>query len=194
MTNISAKRLELYLNRLQQFHHPRIRFYVNRNKERPFRWKITCEFEQHRGFAQTVVSVYLHTFGRTSKSRYKESQDVFRISFLRTQIIRKQLAERVKGRGFIQLTTNTTWVVMETLPKKPKIDYASVDRPFPDGPNHYDLALVCPFLAPQPFSLTSDLFSVTHESPNPTSAVNSKITIASVRLHIFTSWQLTRIL
>ena len=30
--------------------------------------------------------------------------------------------------------------------KKPKIDYASIDRPFPGGPNYFDLALVCPFL------------------------------------------------
>ena len=27
--------------------------------------------------------------------------------------------------------------------KKPKIDYASIDRPFPGGPNYFDLALVC---------------------------------------------------
>jgi TRIAD3 protein (E3 ubiquitin-protein ligase RNF216) len=30
--------------------------------------------------------------------------------------------------------------------KKPKIDYASIDRPFSGGPNYFDLALVCPFL------------------------------------------------
>jgi TRIAD3 protein (E3 ubiquitin-protein ligase RNF216) len=30
--------------------------------------------------------------------------------------------------------------------KKPKIDYASIERPFPGGPNYYDLALVCPSL------------------------------------------------
>ena len=30
--------------------------------------------------------------------------------------------------------------------KKPKIDYASVDRPFPGGLNYFDLALVCHFL------------------------------------------------
>ena len=41
----------------------------------------------------------------------------------------------------------------ETLPKKPKIDYASLDRPFPGGTNYYDLALVCPYFAPQLFSL-----------------------------------------
>ena len=34
----------------------------------------------------------------------------------------------------------------DSFPKKPKIDYASIDRPFPGGPNYFDLALVCPFL------------------------------------------------
>jgi E3 ubiquitin-protein ligase RNF216 len=36
--------------------------------------------------------------------------------------------------------------------KKLKIDYASIDRPFPGGPNYFELALVCPFL-PQPTTL-----------------------------------------
>jgi E3 ubiquitin-protein ligase RNF216 len=31
-------------------------------------------------------------------------------------------------------------------PKKPKIDYTSIDRPFSGGPNYFDLALVGPFL------------------------------------------------
>ena len=30
--------------------------------------------------------------------------------------------------------------------KKPKIDYASIHRPFPGGPNYFELALVCPSL------------------------------------------------
>ena len=37
--------------------------------------------------------------------------------------------------------------------KKPKIDYASIDRPFPGGPNYFDLALVRPFLH-QPTTLS----------------------------------------
>lgn len=34
----------------------------------------------------------------------------------------------------------------EIVPKKPRIDYASIDRPFPGGPNYFDSALVCSFL------------------------------------------------
>jgi len=51
--NIFAKRLELHLNRLEQFHHPRIRLYVDKQKVGGFCWEIACEFE-HRGFAQTA--------------------------------------------------------------------------------------------------------------------------------------------
>ena len=35
----------------------------------------------------------------------------------------------------------------ESSSKKPKIDYASIERPFPGGPNYFDLALVCPSLS-----------------------------------------------
>lgn len=32
----------------------------------------------------------------------------------------------------------------DVAPKKPRIDYSVVDRPFPGGPNYFELALVCP--------------------------------------------------
>ena len=73
-------------------------------------------------------------------------------------------------------------------PKKPKIDYASIDRPFPGGPNYFDLALVCPSSTNLLFS-DSESPSITskypfHISLNPTSVVNSRSTNLSMRLLI----------
>jgi E3 ubiquitin-protein ligase RNF216 len=71
---------------------------------------------------------------------------------------------------------------------KPEIDYTSIDRPFPDSQNYFDLALVCPF---PPLSNFSDSFSPSitskypsHASQNPTSVVNSSPTNIYMRLPI----------
>ena len=72
--------------------------------------------------------------------------------------------------------------------EKPKIDYASIDRPFPGGPNYFELALVCPSAFNQ--SLFSHLESssitskhLSHKSLNPTSVINFRSTNLSMRLH-----------
>ena len=81
----------------------------------------------------------------------------------------------------------------DSFPKKPKIDYASIDRLFPGGPNYFDLALVCPFLHRlllsdfEHPSITSKHLS--HISLKPTSVVNLRSTNLSMRLHISPSWQ-----
>jgi hypothetical protein len=46
----------------------------------------------------------------------------------------------------------------DSFPMKPKIDYASIDRPFPGGPNYFDLALVCPFLTLNLLVLPPNIF------------------------------------
>ena len=49
-----------------------------------------------------------------------------------------ELEGKGKGKGKGKAKDSTS--------KKLKIDYASIDRPFPGGPNYFDLALVCPFV------------------------------------------------
>jgi hypothetical protein len=56
--NIFAKRLEHPVNCIGHFQHPRIRLYVDKEKVGGFCWEIACEFEQHRGFAQTVANSF----------------------------------------------------------------------------------------------------------------------------------------
>ena len=72
--------------------------------------------------------------------------------------------------------------------KKPKIDYASVDRLFTGGPNYSDLALVCPFLRhfppSNPKSPSITFKSLSRIFPNPTSVANSRSTDLSMRLRI----------
>ena len=73
--------------------------------------------------------------------------------------------------------------------KKPKIDYASIERPFPGSPNYFDLALVRPSFPNQPLFSDFEPPSITskylfQKFLNLTSVDNFRSTNLSMRLHI----------
>ena len=102
---------------------------------------------------------------------------------------RKGKGKRVDGRDDEDEVEGKGKGKAKEIAKKPKIDYASIDRPFPGGPNYFDLALVCPFLhhLPSPSNPKSPSItfkSLSRISPNPTFVANSRSTNLSMRLRI----------
>jgi hypothetical protein len=82
--------------------------------------------------------------------------------------------------------------------KKSKIDYASIERPFPGGPNYYDLVLVCPSSPNQPHFSHFESPSITFKNLfltflHSTSVVNFRSTNLSMHLHISPFLKLRRV-